>query len=111
MLISLFFAHDVVSHSLIAFAEMCQNYAYYLAADKELMKFGESGALAMQTTPNGYKQAHPLVTMRRNYYEIWRKDLMLFGLTPSSRKGLIEGENGVKLKSVDPMDELLRGEY
>lgn len=96
-----------------AFAELCQNYAYYLAADKEIVELGAKGPIAMQKTPSGYTQQHPLLSLRRQYYDQWRKGLADFGLTPASRSRLAVGDEsassnpGVNMN--DPMERLLAG--
>ncbi len=95
-----------------AFAELCQNYAYYLAADAEILKLGEKGTVALQKTPSGYMQQHPLLSLRKQYYETWRKGLSDFGLTPASRARLMVGdpvsERGVPCGD-DDMERLLSG--
>lgn len=95
---------------LSAFAELCQNYAYYLATDKKILDLGGAGVFAMQKTPSGYIQQHPLLSLRRQYYEIWRKGLADFGLTPASRARLVVGEVGSGSQtSGDPLESLLSG--
>ena len=95
---------------LSAFAELCQNYAYYREADKEIMTQGEKGALLMQQTPSGYIQQHPIISLRRQYYETWRKGLADFGLTPSSRARIVTG-NGGSAEPKSEMERLLSGDY
>ncbi len=98
-----------------AFAELCQNYAYYLAADKEIMSLGEKGPIAMQRTPSGYTQQHPLLSLRRSYYEQWHKGLADFGLTPASRSRLVVGDMDISgnssMSMSDPMERLLSGDW
>lgn len=80
---------------LSAFAELCQNYAYYVNTDKEITKMGSQTVFAMQKTPSGYMQQHPILSLRRQYYETWRKGLADFGLTPASRARIaLDGEPG-----------------
>ena len=90
-----------------AFAELCQNYAYYLITDKKIMELGDSGVTAMQKTPSGYVQQHPLLSLRRQYYELWRKGLADFGLTPASRVRLSADSEPARVGSHDPMEALL----
>lgn len=102
---------------LSAFAELCQCYAYYLAVDAEICKeANEKGPLMMQTSTSGYTQAHPLLSLRKQYYDTWHKGLADFGLTPSSRSRIITGDpiggtnkNGSSnAGSDDDMERLLR---
>lgn len=95
-----------------AFAELCQNYAYYLAADAEILSLGAKGPIEMQTTPSGYIQQHPLLSLRKQYYETWRRGLADFGLTPASRAriSLGDGNSSGSIKDInDPMERLLAG--
>lgn len=92
-----------------AFAELCQNYAYYIEVDKEIMTQGARAVYAMQKTPSGYVQQHPILSLRRQYYETWRKGLADFGLTPASRARIIVDQNAIK--EDDPMEHLLKGIY
>ena len=95
---------------LSAFAELCQNYAYYLATDKKILDLGGAGVFAMQKTPSGYIQQHPLLSLRRQYYETWRKGLSDFGLTPASRARLVVGDVGAGSQmSSDPLESILNG--
>lgn len=102
---------------LAAFAELCQNYAYYLAVDAEIMSRGEKGPIALQKTPSGYLQQHPLLSLRRQYYDTWRKSLADFGLTPASRSrlaagvavGNVSGSGGATVD--DDMERLLSGDW
>jgi len=96
---------------LAAFAEMCQNYAYYLITDKKILDLGDRGVYAMQTTTTGYVQQHPLLSLRRQYYDQWRKGLADFGLTPATRSRMIVGDmDGTRVGiSDDPMELLLSG--
>ena len=96
---------------ITAFAELCQNYGYYLITDKKILDLGDAGITAMQKTPSGYVQQHPLLSLRRQYYEQWRKGLADFGLTPASRARLTTndtpGSSGVG--SSDPLENILNG--
>lgn len=95
-----------------AFAELCQNYAYYLAADAEILAMGTAGPIQMQKAPSGYMQQHPLLSLRKQYYETWRRGLADFGLTPASRAriALGDGGGGGGVKDMnDPMERLLSG--
>ena len=93
---------------LTAFAELCQNYAYYLITDKKILDIGDQGVTAMQKTPSGYVQQHPLLSLRRQYYEQWRKGLLDFGLTPASRVRLSTDDDSTSTYgSNDPMERLL----
>lgn len=101
---------------LSAFAELCQNYAYYLSLDKQILALGEDkGPAMLQRTPSGYYMTHPLLSLRRNYYENWRRGLADFGLTPSSRSRIIVGDSGGNGSNVkngggkDDMEDLLSG--
>lgn len=94
-----------------AFAELCQNYAYYLAADREIMSLGAKGPVVMQSTPSGYTQQHPLLSLRRQYYEQWHKGLADFGLTPASRARLTVENEAAAASTNDPMERLLAGEW
>jgi len=94
---------------LAAFAELCQNYAYYLITDRKILALGEQGVYAMQKTTTGYVQQHPLLSLRRQYYEQWRRGLADFGLTPATRSRLVTGETTVVTN--DPMENLLRGDW
>lgn len=103
---------------LAAFAELCQNYAYYIAADKEVANLGEKGPLAMMKTNSGYTQQHPVLSLRRQYYELWHKGLADFGLTPASRSrlavGVAAGEmsaGGSSANAGDDMERLLSGDW
>lgn len=98
---------------LSAFAELCQSYAYYLAVDAEILKEkDEKGPLLMQTSSTGYTQAHPLLSLRRQYYDTWHKGLADFGLTPASRSRIITGEqtpgSAGRINDDDGMERLLR---
>lgn len=95
-----------------AFAELCQNYAYYLAADAEILSMGAKGPIEMQKAPSGYIQQHPLLSLRKQYYETWRRGLADFGLTPASRAriSLGDGNSSGGIKDMnDPMERLLAG--
>jgi P27 family predicted phage terminase small subunit len=95
-----------------AFAELCQNYAYYLAADKAILEMGTQGPIEMQKAPSGYMQQHPLLSLRKQYYETWRKGLADFGLTPASRARISledTGGGGTVKNMNDPMERLLAG--
>lgn len=94
-----------------AFAELCQNYGYYLITDKKIMELGDSGVTAMQKTPSGYVQQHPLLSLRRQYYELWRKGLMDFGLTPASRVRLIADSGSDGNDNYDPMEQILKKKW
>ncbi len=96
-----------------AFAELCQNYAYYLAADEAILKDGAAGAVQMQQSATGYIQQHPLLSLRRQYYETWRKGLADFGLTPASRSRLTTGGagSGGGAAEDDPMERVLTGRW
>lgn len=94
-----------------AFAELCQNYGYYLITDKKILDLGDAGVTAMQKTPSGYVQQHPLLSLRRQYYDQWRKGLLDFGLTPASRARLTVGDNptgGATMRN-DPLENILNG--
>lgn len=91
-----------------AFAEMCQCYAYYLAADAEITKGGGAGAYMMQVTENGYASKHPLLSIRQQHLDAWRRALQDFGLTPASRSRIISGEATIA-KAADPMERILGG--
>lgn len=93
-----------------AFAELCQNYAYYLGVDKEIMAQGPKAVFGMQKTPSGYIQQHPILSLRRQYYETWRKALADFGLTPASRARIVVDQNAA-VRDDDPMERLLKGAY
>ena len=102
----------ILTHiDLSAFAEVCQNYAYYLITDKKILALGEQGVYAMQKTTTGYIQQHPLLSLRRQYYDQWRRGLADFGLTPATRTRLVTGETGAQGGSAldDPMERLLNG--
>lgn len=92
---------------LAAFTELCQNYAYYLITDRKILALGEQGVYAMQKTTTGYMQQHPLLSLRRQYYEQWRRGLSDFGLTPATRSRLVTGESAGAPE--DPMERLLGG--
>ena len=99
---------DVLTEiDLAAFAELCQNYAYYLITDNKILALGEQGVYAMQKTTTGYVQQHPLLSLRRQYYEQWRRGLADFGLTPAARSRLMTGEGAGGVD--DPMERLLGG--
>lgn len=99
---------------LSAFAELCQNYAYYLAVDKEICKTTEEkGPLMLQTSTTGYTQVHPLISMRKQYYDTWHRGLSDFGLTPASRSRIIAGSTSGntskgRTDADDGMERLLR---
>lgn len=93
---------------LSAFAEVCQNYGYYLITDKKILALGEQGVYAMQKTATGYIQQHPLLSLRRQYYEQWRRGLADFGLTPATRARLAIGDQGPHDGAIsDPMEQIL----
>ena len=95
-----------------AFAELCQNYAYYLAADAKILSDGPDGMTKFQVAPSGYTQAHPLLTIRRQYYELWHKGLSDFGLTPAARARLAaDTAQQAKTKDADPMESILAGRW
>lgn len=96
---------------LAAFTELCQNYAYYLITDKKILDLGDAGVTAMQKTPSGYVQQHPLLSLRRQYYDQWRKGLADFGLTPASRARLVVGEDGNTMGTNDPMEQILNKKW
>jgi len=90
-----------------AFAELCQNYAYYLITDKKILSLGTEGVYAMQETNTGYIQQHPLLSLRRQYYDQWRRGLADFGLTPAARSRLVVGD--ANAGADDPMESFLKG--
>lgn len=96
-----------------AFAAMCQNYAYYLAADQEITKGGTdpAGTYQMFTTATGYMQQHPMLAIRKQNYDNWRRSLMDFGLTPASRSRITADESAKSSASADPMERVLNGGY
>ncbi len=98
---------------MTAFAELCQNYAYYLAVDKEITAQGTQTVYAMQKTPSGYIQQHPILSLRRQYYDQWRRGLQDFGLTPASRAHIVAGD--LPQSTGDGEDarmlRLIRGDY
>lgn len=98
---------------LTAFAEVCQNYGYYLITDKKILALGEQGVYAMQKTATGYMQQHPLLSLRRQYYDLWRRGLADFGLTPAARARIVTDGQGMydEATAVDPMERLLRGAW
>lgn len=94
-----------------AFAELCQNYAYYIIADRRIVEKGEAAVMAMQTTPSGYTQQHPYLSLRRQYYEQWHRGLADFGLTPASRARIAVDVNTKNGASDDPLEKLISGDY
>lgn len=94
-----------------AFSELCQNYAYYLITDRRILEHGDPGVTALQKTPSGYVQQHPLLSLRRQYYELWRKGLLDFGLTPASRVRMTTGDEAQSAGSRDPMEQLLNKKW
>ena len=99
---------DVLTEvDLAAFAELCQTYAYYIITDRKILEVGEAGVFAMQKTTTGYIQQHPLLSLRRQYYDQWRRGLADFGLTPAARSRLEVGENAGGVD--DPMEKVLKG--
>lgn len=90
-----------------AFTELCQNYGYYLVTDRKILDSGENGPIALQKTPSGYVQQHPLLSLRRQYYELWRKGLLDFGLTPASRARLTTDNDTAATGFGDPMEQIL----
>lgn len=59
-------------------------------------------------------QQHPLLSLRRQYYDTWRRGLADFGLTPASRTRLMVGDPVGERSPVcedDDMDRLLSGEW
>lgn len=87
-------------------------YGYYLAADKAILEMGAAGPIEMQKAPSGYMQQHPLLSLRKQYYETWRKGLADFGLTPASRARISledTGGGGTVKNMNDPMERLLAG--
>ncbi len=94
-----------------AFAELCQNYAYYMQADKAVRGL-ENGGVALIETQSGYLQQHPWLSVRRQYYETWRRGLADFGLTPASRSRLMVGDSSDKPgQASDDMEKLLSGDW
>ena len=91
--------------------ELCQNYGYYLITDKKILDLGDQGVTAMQKTPSGYVQQHPLLSLRRQYYELWRKGLLDFGLTPASRVRMGTEDEDTSIRTNDPMERLLNKKW
>ena len=87
-----------------AFATYCQAYARYKEAEEYISKHGSTF-----TTPSGYIQQVPQVSIAQTYSKIMIKIASEFGLTPASRSRIVAGEtNGVgKVKEINSMDELL----
>ena len=83
----------------------------FAAADKAILEMGAAGPIEMQKAPSGYMQQHPLLSLRKQYYETWRKGLADFGLTPASRARIsLEDTGGGTVKNLnDPMERLLAG--
>ncbi len=90
---------------LAAFGELCQNYAYYLITDRKILALSEQGVYAMQKTATGYVQPHPLLSLRKQYYEQWRRGLSDFGLTPATRIRLAVNDDSSRVS--DPLERLL----
>ena len=78
---------------LDAFGAMCQNYAYYVEVDKKITKMGKSdeGVYFLQQAESGYLSPHPYLSLRAKYYDLWRKSLSDFGLTPATRSRIVAG--------------------
>ena len=92
---------------LSAFATLCQNWGYLLALDKKILE-GGLGPTKIYDAPSGDIKVHPLLKLRAQYYETWRKGLGDFGLTPASRAHLFLPPDGKK-KVDAPMEDLLFG--
>lgn len=87
---------------LAAFAGYCQSYARWKEAEEYLSANG-----ATFTTPSGYVQQVPQVSIAQTYLKLMGKYASEFGLTPASRSRLIADSKPEA--PVDEMDELLRG--
>lgn len=92
-----------------AFAELCQCYAYYQAVDAELLREGAQGAYKMQISESGYANKHPLLSIRQQHLDAWRRALADFGLTPASRTRLVSAEYTPREDTRDPIERLLEG--
>ena len=66
-----------------AFAMLCQAWGDYVAARADVERMG-----ATFTTPKGYVAKNPMVTVRTDAFERWRKLAREFGLTPAARASL-----------------------
>lgn len=94
-----------------AFTELCQCYAYYLAVDERITQEGSAGAYKTQTTDSGYEMKHPLLSIRQQHLDAWRRALADFGLTPASRSHIIGIESANRREPSDPMERVLRGSH
>lgn len=95
---------------LDAFAELCQNYAYLVIISQKIHDQGESAVYDFEVTESGYKMPPVLTSQRNKYYEMWRKSLADFGLTPATRSRIVAtGTKGAK--SVDPVEAMLSGGF
>ncbi len=87
---------------MIAFAGYCQAYARWREAEEFLSKYGPT-----VTTPSGYIQQVPQVSISQTNLKIVLKFCEQFGLTPSSRSRIVAGKSVEE--TTDEMEKLLRG--
>lgn len=81
----------LVSDYRHAFAVLvCQAYADYIEADKQLSKMvNKTGERALLIkTASGYPMENPLISLRKKSWEQFGKGCALFGLTPSDLGGV-----------------------
>ena len=87
----------------LAFAGYCQAYARWREAEEYLSKHGSTF-----TTPSGYVQQVPQVSIAHTNLNIMLKFCTEFGLTPSARSRITAGK--MTEETTDEMEKLLRGE-
>jgi P27 family predicted phage terminase small subunit len=106
-LVPILLAMRVLSESdYIALANLCQNYATLIAAQKLMAKAGGTGLLIK--TSSGYIQQSPLLGIINKQIESLNKQLREFGMTPSSRTR-IEAVVDPYKPGFDPLERALCG--
>ena len=85
-----------------ALAAYCQAYARWREAEEAIQKYGLIGK-----TPSGYVQQLPYVTIANKSLQIMRAFASDFGLSPSSRSGLVVEDPD---KDANPFEAWKRGQ-
>ncbi len=87
---------------MASFAGYCQAYARWKEAEEKMSREG-----MIMTTPKGYQQQVPEVSIAQTYLKTMNRLAEQFGLTPSSRSRIIAGSE--EKDTVDEMEALLGG--
>lgn len=94
-----------------AFGAMCQNYAMYLNIDAEYRKSVVDRGQLLVKTPTGYVMKNPIINARSQAYDLWRRSMGDFGLTPTSRQRLVVTQGAFTAsqtgETVSPMMSLI----